>query len=87
MDFNERNMDKDKTIKVVHLEKDGQHYYYGSITSLFEHWDAEQLGVNYRKLRDMRISTVGLFTNDKCTIRVGRLIVSTARLNKKKDTV
>ena len=72
-------MDNAKTIKVVHLEKEGQHYYYGSITAMFEHWSADQLGVNYRKLRDMRISTVGGYTNDKCVIRVGKLIVSTAR--------
>lgn len=72
-------MTKEKTIKVVHLERDGQNYYYGSITALFEHWTADQLGVNYRKLRDMRISTVGLYQNDLCTIRVGKLVLSTAR--------
>lgn len=76
-------MAKEKIIKVVHLEKDGQHYYYGSITALFEHWDAEQLGVNYRKLRDMRISTVGFYQSDKCIIRVGKLTVSTAKKNLK----
>ena len=67
-------MDKVKSLKVVHLEKGGQHYYYGSVTAMFEHWTAEELGVNYRKLRDMRG-----YTNDKCVIRVGQLIVSSAR--------
>ena len=72
---------------IVHLEKNGQHYYYGSVTAMFEHWTAEELGVNYRKLRDMRISTVGGYTNDKCVIRVGQLIVSSARqkISKKKQ--
>lgn len=80
-------MDKVKSLKVVHLEKGGQHYYYGSVTAVFEHWTAEELGVNYRKLRDMRISTVGGYTNDKCVIRVGQLIVSSARqkISKKKQ--
>lgn len=77
-------MTKEKIIKVVHLEKNGQHYYYGSITALFEHWDSEQLGVNYRKLRDMRISTVGFYQSNKCIIRVGKLIVSTARKKSEK---
>ena len=79
-------MANEKKNKIIHLEIDGQHYYYGSVTALFENWDAEKLGVNYRKLRDMRISSIGKYENDKCIIRVGKLIVSTARLNKKKDT-
>ena len=78
-------MIKDKNIKIVHLEFEGNHYYYGSTTAMFQHWTADQLGVNYRKLRDMRISSVGFFQNDKCTIRVGELIVSTARKNKVED--
>jgi len=74
-------MAKVKTLKVVHLEKGGQHYYYGSVTAMFEHWTDEDLGVNYRKLRDMRISTVGGYANDECVIRVGQLVVSSARQN------
>lgn len=77
-------MGKDKTIKVVHLELDGRHYYYGSITALFEYWNPEQLGVNYRKLRDMRISTHGYYSNEKCTIRIGGLMVSSKRKNSSK---
>jgi hypothetical protein len=79
-------MDKEKTVKVIHLEIKGEHYYYGSVTALFEHWSADQLGVNYRKLRDMRISSAGGYSNDKCIIRVGRLIVSTARNKSGKES-
>lgn len=75
-------MDKDKIIKVVHLEINGEHYYYGSITALCENWNPEQIGVNYRVLRDMRISSVGYYKNSKCIIRVGKLVVSSARKRK-----
>ena len=82
MDLIQFNMDKDKIIKVVHLEINGEHYYYGSITALCENWNPEQIGVNYRLLRDMRISSVGYYKNDKCIIRVGKLVVSSARKRK-----
>lgn len=86
LEFNQPNMDKDKIIKVVHLEINGEHYYYGSITALCENWNSEQIGVNYRTLRDMRINTVGFYQNSKCTIRIGKLEVSSARKKTKKDT-
>ena len=77
-------MDKDKNIKVVHLEINGEHYYYGSLTALCENWNQEQIGVNYRLLRDLRINTAGFFKNDKCIIRIGKLVVSSARCKKQK---
>jgi hypothetical protein len=41
---------------IVHLEKDGQHYYYGNLKALCDHWDKDALGVWYAYLRNYGIS-------------------------------
>ena len=63
---------------VVHLEKDGQHYYYGNLRALCDHWDKDALGVGYAYLRNYGISETRPFLNSKCVIRRG-IIVTTKR--------
>ena len=29
---------------IVHLEKDGKHYYYGNLKALTDHWDKDAIG-------------------------------------------
>ena len=36
---------------IVHLEKDGQHYYYGNLKALCDHWDKDAIGVSYSYLK------------------------------------
>lgn len=62
---------------VVHLEKNGQHYYYGNLKALCDHWDKEALGVGYAYLRNYRISEDKPFQNTKCIIRRAMIITST----------
>lgn len=61
---------------VVHLEKDGQHYYYGNLKALTDHWDKNSIGVSYTYLKNLNISGDKPFVNDKCVIRRGILITS-----------
>ena len=61
---------------VVHLEKDGQHYYYGNLKALTDHWDKNSIGVSYTYLKNLNISGAKPFVNDKCVIRRGILITS-----------
>ncbi|MBQ6283599.1 MAG: hypothetical protein IJK70_02255 [Bacteroidales bacterium] len=61
---------------VVHLEKDGQHYYYGNLKALTDHWDKDAIGVSYAYLKNLNISGDKPFVNDKCVIRRGILITS-----------
>ena len=61
---------------VVHLELDGNHYYYGNLKALCEHWDREQIGVSYSYLKNLKISEDKPFVNDKCIIRRGVIITS-----------
>ncbi len=61
---------------VVHLEVDGQHYYYGNLKALCDHWDKNALGVGYAYLRNYGISEDKPFRNEKCVIRRGIIVTS-----------
>lgn len=61
---------------IVHLEKDGQHYYYGNLKAMTDHWNKDAIGVTYAYLKNLNITTNKPFQNDKCVIRRGILVTS-----------
>lgn len=61
---------------VVHLEKDGRHYYYGNLKALTDHWSKDDIGVSYTYLKNLNISNDRPFKNEKCIIRRGVIITS-----------
>ena len=61
---------------IVHLEKDGQHYYYGNLKALTDHWDKDAIGVSYTYLKNLKISEDKPYRNDCCCIRRGIIISS-----------
>ena len=61
---------------IVHLEKDGQHYDYGNLKALTDHWDKDAIGVGYAYLRNYGISEEKTFRNNKCIIRKGIIMTS-----------
>ena len=67
---------------VVHLEKDGQHYYYGNLKALCEHWPKEEIGVSHAYLKNLNISEVKPFINKKCIIRRGVIVTSERKTDK-----
>lgn len=67
---------------IVHLEKDGKHYYYGNLKALTDHWDKDAIGVSYTYLKNLNISIDNSYRNEKCIIRRGTIITS-ARNNQK----
>lgn len=70
------NEKKKQERAVVHLEKDGQHYYYGNLKALTDNWDKDAIGVSYTYLKNLNISGDKPFVNDKCVIRRGVIITS-----------
>lgn len=71
---------KDKQERtVVHLEINGEHYYYGNLRALTDAWSKEDLGVSYNYLKNLNISQKNPFCNKKCIIRKGIIITSTRR--------
>ncbi len=66
---------------IVHLEKDGRHYYYGNLKALCDHWSKEEIGVGYPYLKNLNITEDKPFNNGRCVIRRG-IIITSARLSK-----
>lgn len=75
-------MDKQERT-VVHLELAGDHYYYGNLKALCDHWDKEAIGASYGVLRNYNITSNKPFRNEKCTIRRGVIITSNRKSNVK----
>ena len=66
---------KGQTRKVVHLEYDGEHRYFGSITALSEKFGKDKIGIGYGGLVNALRLTPGVYRNKKCIVRVGTLEV------------
>ena len=67
---------------IVHLEKDGHHYYYGNLKALTDHWDKDAIGVSYTYLKNLKIPEGKPYRNEKCIIHRG-IIVTSIRKPKK----
>lgn len=61
---------------IVHLEKDGRHYYYGNLKALTDHWSKVAIGVSYTYLKNLNISEDKPYKNGICIIRRGVIITS-----------
>ena len=61
---------------IVHLEKDGRHYYYGNLKAMSDHWGKDAIGVSYNYLKNLNITEDNPFYNEFCTIRRGVLVTS-----------
>lgn len=61
---------------VIHLELDGQHYYYGNLKALCESWNKDILGVAYNYLKNYGIDNEHPYIGKKCIIRKGIIITS-----------
>lgn len=67
-------VEKDKQERtVIHLEINGEHYYFGSIAAIFDYFTVKELGVVYGTLRNYGLSPEHSYQNSKCTIRKGVL--------------
>ena len=61
---------------IVHLEISKQHYYYGNLKALCEHWGKDAIGVSYTYLKNLNISVDKPYLNGKCIIRRGIIVTS-----------
>ena len=72
---------KERTVKIVHLEVDGNHSYYGSLKALCDNNPKEVIGITYSSLRCVKLSPLNPYRNKKCTIREGVLITSPKKVD------
>ena len=70
--------------KVIHLQIEDRHYYYGSIASLFEDFTKEQLGFSQFQVKN-NICKMGEMRSGKCIIRKGTLITKHGGRGKKSE--
>lgn len=61
--------------QVIHLQRGGEHYYFGSVAALYDHYSKEDIGIAYGSLRNYGLSPEKPYRNDKTgvIIRVGVL--------------
>ena len=59
---------------VIHLEFNGEHYYFGSIACIYENFTPKDLGISYGSLRNYGLSPGKPYKNNKCIIRKGTLL-------------
>ncbi|NDV78756.1 hypothetical protein [Dysgonomonas sp. 511] len=68
---------------VIHVEIDGRHHYFGSIANIFEHFDADTIGISYGSLRNYGLSEEKQYLNKKCIIRKGILLAKSTNRGRK----
>lgn len=56
-------MKKDR--KVIHLEFEGNHYYFGSLKAMCDDFGIDKLKLSYSTIRNMRISPSTPFVHPK----------------------
>ena len=61
---------------VIHLELNAEHYYFGSVKALCDHFGKDKIGIGYKSLANFGISLDKPYRNKYCTIRKGILVTS-----------
>ena len=60
--------------KIIHLHKDGEDYYFGSVSAIYSVFTKEDIGVSYGSLRNYAISPTKPYSNRLVTSKEGVLI-------------
>lgn len=71
---NHKPENKIKEINVIHLEIEGEHYYFGSLKKLTDTFGKDVLGIGYNSLRNVHLSPDNPYSNGRCIIRKGKLV-------------
>ena len=65
--------DQPRQVIHLHLLTEDNHYYFGSISAMFEHFNRDQLGVAIQTLYN-QWRNESVYRNEKIILRKGRLI-------------
>lgn len=71
--------------QVIHLQRGDEHYYYGSVAAMYDHFTREDLGISYGSLRNYGLAPDKPYINNKLEviIRVGVLIAKEGNRGRK----
>lgn len=68
---------------IIHLLYKGEHYYFKTLSSVFDYFTSGELGITYGSLRNYRLSPERPYKNAKCCIFKGPVLQN--RRNKAYD--
>lgn len=77
--------DKVAQRKVIHLHKDGEDHYFGSLSAIFSVFSKEDIGIGYGALRNYGITPEHQYSNGKVIIKEGVLISAKGERGKKTE--
>lgn len=60
--------------KVIHLNKNGEDYYFGSLSAIYSIFNKEDIGISYGSLRNYGLDVDHPYFNSKVVIKEGVLI-------------
>ena len=71
--------------QVIHLQLEDEHYYFGSVAAMCEHFSKDKIGITYGSLRNYGLAPGKPYRNDKygVVIRVGVLIAKEGNRGRK----
>lgn len=75
--------------QVIHLQRGKEHYYFGSVAAMYDHFTKEEIGISYGSLRNYGLSPDKPYRNEKTgvVIRVGVLIAKEGNRGRKKQAI
>ncbi len=76
--YETKQQNMDKQLKVIHLyiKETNKHYYFGSLQAMCDVFDKEVIGIVYTSLKRVKLKEKGLYENNKCVIRQGKLVTA-----------
>lgn len=69
--------------KVIHLNKNGEDYYFGSLSAIYSVFDKEDIGISYGSLRNYGLDVDHPYSNSKVVIKEGVLVSAQRRTGKR----
>ena len=71
--------------QVIHLQRGEEHYYFGSVAAMYDHFNRGEIGISYGSLRNYGLSPDKPYRNEKTgvVIRVGVLIAKEGNRGRK----
>ena len=71
--------------QVIHLQRGEEHFYFGSVAAIYDHFTKEEVGISYGAIRNYGLSPEKPYRNEKTgvVIRVGVLIAKEGNRGRK----
>ena len=71
--------------QVIHLQRGEEHYYFGSVAAMYDHFTKDDIGISYGSMRNYGLSQNNPYRNEKTgvVIRVGVLVTKEGNRGRK----